>query len=477
MTTYRFSAVGTVLVVGALIFSGCKDNAPSGPTPGLGGGTVTKYVAIGNSLTAGYQSAGLYESAQNYSFPNLIAQQLKTAGANIGTFEQPLWSDPGTPGSDGVHASRYEILSMAGPIIGPNPSEIAGSPKNLTLARPYDNLGIPGIVLASFMDTTNFTSNLLVPIILRYAPFGALPNSVYKQVVLLNPDLVTFWLGNNDVLGFAASGGVSPSSPTPSATFAALYAQALGALRAALPNAKIVVANIPDVRSIPYFTTVGPQIAAALPPGYSLVYQTHGGASVATTNFKEANPPLVTLTGIAYASYIGKPGGKWYRDNHYPALPSGIDTATAFGLTPTNPWPDALVLDPAEQATAGAAVSDFNAAIATQATANNAALADVNGFLAGVAARGYDVEGIDFSTEYIAGGLFSLDGVHPSDRGYAVVANLFLDAMNKKFGMSVPLVDVATIPGIPSPLRRGVASPYIDPDLAQTMHQLFGNEF
>ncbi|MGA9117892.1 MAG: SGNH/GDSL hydrolase family protein [Bacteroidota bacterium] len=476
MTTFRISTASAVFVIAVLMVSGCKDNAPSGPTPGLGGNTVAKYVAIGNSITAGYQSAGLYESAQIYSYPNLVAQQLKKAGANLGNFEQPLWADPGTPGADLVHASRYEILSLGGPVIGPNPAEIAGGPKNLALARPYDNLGIPGIVIASFLDTTNFTNNLLVPLTLRSTP-GGLPNSIFAQTRMLNPDLVTFWLGNNDVLGYAASGGVSPSSPTPSATFAALYAQALGALRAALPNARIIVANIPDVRSIPYFTTVGPQIAAVLPAGYYLRYQKHGNTSLAfdSTRFSESTPPLVTLTGIAYASLIGKPGGKWYRDNLYPGIPPGIDTTKPFGLHPQNPWPDALVLDAGEQSTAGAAVGDFNATIAAQAAANNAGVVDVNAFFTNVRAHGYDIAGIEFTADYISGGLFSLDGVHPSDRGQAVLANLFLDAMNKKFGMSVPFVDVSSVPGIPSPLRRGTEMPWVDPNLAQTMHLLFGN--
>lgn len=63
----------TAALMAAAVIGGCTDSAPSGPAPSLGNVTVKKYVAIGNSLTAGYQSNALYESAQIYSFPNQIA--------------------------------------------------------------------------------------------------------------------------------------------------------------------------------------------------------------------------------------------------------------------------------------------------------------------------------------------------------------------------------------------------------------------
>ena len=460
MNSLRLIAL-LVFIAAVVMYSGCTDNAPSGPAAGTGGVTVSKYVAIGNSLTSGYQSNGWFESAQTYSFPNLIAGQLKAAGQGLGSFEQPLWADPGTPGPDGVHASRYEILSLVGPVIGPNPSEIAGAPKNLALARPYDNLGIPGLVIASFLDTTNFLGNPLVPVVLRSQPAGPFPmKSVFQQAVSLNPDLVTFWLGNNDVLGYAASGGASPTSPTPSAVFAALYTQALGALRAALPNARIFVGNIPDVRVIPFFTTLGPKIAAKIPAGIMLRYQKHGnsGPSLDGTDFTEAKPPLILLTGSSYAGFLGATGGqgagKWYEDNDYPALPPGIDTTKPFGFHPQNPWPDALVLDADEQLVAGNAVADFNNTIASVANADHAFVVDINGFLNMAKANGYVVAGQKFTTDYVTGGIFSLDGVHPTSRGSGLIANKFIATMNSSLGMNLPYVDVSAIPGIPAPISK-----------------------
>ncbi len=286
------------------------------------------------------------------------------------------------------------------------------------------------------------------------ATFG---KTLFAQAVALHPDLVTFWLGNNDVLGFATSGGVSPNSPTSTPIFTALYTQALGTLRAALPNAKIVVANIPDVTSIPFFTTLGPKIAAELPSGVKLAYQMHGNTGVAdgATNFTESNPPLICLTGSPYASLLGQPTGQWYTAHGYPALPAGIDTTKAFGLDPRNPWPDALVLDASEQATAAASVQAFNSAIASVAAVNHAAVVDINGFFNRIKVSGYQTSGISFTAAYISGGIFSFDGVHPSDQGAGIIANQYILAMNAAFGWSIPLVNVAGLPALTVPLSKG----------------------
>ena len=49
---------------------------------------------------------------------------------------------------------------------------------------------------------------------------------------------------------------------------------------------------------------------------------------------------------------------------------------------------------------------------------------------------------------FITGGAFSLDGVHPNGRGYALIANEFIKAINAKFGSTIPYVDVTAHPGI-----------------------------
>jgi len=455
---------GLILGIMALLVVGCKED--DAPVEAKAKADVKKYVSIGNSLTAGYQSGGLYRSAQVNGYPNLIAKQLVAASATIGTFEIPYWEDPGSYGADGK-SSRLVLKSLTGPVIVTE-GLAPGTASNLNLARPYDNLGIPGSIVYDFLDTTNFISkstaraNPFYGHVLRSSSFGT---SILKQAKALNPDLVSFWLGNNDVLGYATSGGTAKSAftgtavPTPAAMFTSFYNAALDSLRANLPNAKLVVGNIPDVKAVPYFTTIGPKVAAALPTGVYARYQKGGNTGVAmdSSRFTEANAPFLTLTASTYAPYIGVASGKWYKDNKYPALPTGIDTTKQFGVHPQNPLPDALVLDAAEQVVATNAIASFNSTIAAAATKNNAALVDVNTIFNNIKANGITVGGVKYTTDFITGQLFSLDGVHPSSKGQGIVANEYIKALNKKFGFSISEVDVAALPGISvTPLAKYV---------------------
>src|SRR5690606_32518981 len=56
-----------------------------------GTANFSKYVAVGNSLTAGYGSGALYITGQEDSYPNLMAQQFAFVGG--GDFSQPLMND------------------------------------------------------------------------------------------------------------------------------------------------------------------------------------------------------------------------------------------------------------------------------------------------------------------------------------------------------------------------------------------------
>ena len=424
------------------VISGCEDRTdltpPAALNPVNGSANLTRFVTLGNSLTAGYQSGSLYEGAQIYSYGNQIAGQV---GAN---FVQPIVSEPGTPGRiEIVSLDPFSIKTMKG----------NGQPVNSAYAAPFNNLGIPGSVLFDMLDTTDFAAksaareNPFFSLVLRSSALG---NSVFNQAKNLRPTLLTCWIGNNDVLGYATSGGVKPTEPTSSAIFGALYTQ-LGSALASL-GCQVAVANIPDVTVIPFFNTVGPQVAAVISqlPVPGVVYQKHGssGIGVAPASGLASGSVLFTLTGSTYAALLGTPTGRWYRDNGYPALPTGIDTTKPFGFDPQNPWPDALVLDPDEITVAKQATTDFNSVISNVANANQFGLVDINAYLTNIKNSGsIMIDGLEFSNNYVEGGIFSLDGVHPTSQGQAILANEFIKVINSKFGGNVPLINVSTIPG------------------------------
>lgn len=446
----------------AILLTGCKDRseltAPTAPNPKSGTADFTRFVTIGNSLTAGYQSSALYHSAQIYGYGNLIAKQTGTS------FAIPYISDPGIGG-------RMKIVSLniakGEIVIGYDQS--TGAPENTTYPVPFNNLGIPGALLYDVLNATSSTTcasyvfgnpatrqpNVFFDIVLRGQ------GSQFSQAKALNPTFVTAWIGNNDILGFATSGGFSPNAPTSVPVFTFLYSQLADSLAAL--GAKVVVANIPNVTAIPFFTTVGPGMALAIPWAFikslgapGMFYQKHGetvASGVADSVSLLKGDLLVTLVGSSYAPLVGRSTGKFYLDNHYPGLPAGIDTTKPFGLHPQNPWPDALILDASEITTAHTTTSAFNSVIVGAVTKypNQFALVDINTFFNNLRQKDFSggtvFNGIPFFTSYITGGLFSLDGVHPTSQGQAIIANEFLKVINSKFGASYSLVDVSLISG------------------------------
>ena len=448
------------LLVTVLLFTfafiSCDDynelDAPVPPTIETGSANFTKFVSIGNSITAGYQSGTIYQSGQMYAYPNLIAQQVGVK------FEMPYVSDPGLGG-------RMEVQSLSPFVIYYNTS--AGTPLNLNYPGPYNNLGVPGALLydvlyatssttcASYVLSSTPTPNPYFDLILRNSALNI--GTPLQQALVQTPTFVTLWIGNNDVLGYATSGGTSPSAPTPATSFGQLFGGIGQGL--AQSGAKVVVANIPNVTTIPFFTTVGPQIAttvkwyqvAAL--GVTgLVYQSSTTViGVADSASLLTGGVLVTLKGSAYASLLGQPTGKFYRDYHFPALPTGIDTTQPFGFHPQNPFPNAFVLDADEIVVANTAVTAFNTSIASVAQNFGFELVDVNSifnaFRAADFTGGTVIDGIAFRTLYVSGGLFSLDGVHPSNQAHGIIANEFIKVINTKWGAKIPLVDVGRIPG------------------------------
>jgi hypothetical protein len=138
----------------------------------------------------------------------------------------------------------------------------------------------------------------------------------------------------------------------------------------------------------------------------------------------------------------------------------GVDTTKPFGADAGNPIPNALILDASEIETAAQSIAAFNSIISASVNKypSQFALVDVNSLLntirASDASGGMEFGGIKFSTTFVVGGLFSLDGIHPTAQGNAVIANEFIKVINDKFNANYKFVDIANIPGSLSFAKR-----------------------
>lgn len=360
----------------------------------------TRYVSIGDSLTAGFMSGGLSQPAQQNSYPVLIFRQSTGLGSG---FEQPLVGSPGIP-------AALELRSLAPLIIAPKSG--SGVPLNLTLPRPYNNLGVPGADVHDAVATVTDHGGLH-DLILRGL------GTQLQQAAFLRPTFVTIWIGNNDVLGAATSGRVIEGiTITPVASFEADLKALVGAIGST--GAKMAIANIPDVSGIPFVTTI-PRVVV---------------------NPATSQPVLINGQPVPIIGPNGPLGA-----NDRVLLTASTELAKGFGIPVQlggngQPLADQYVLDAGEISTINARVAAYNSIIQSAAASANAALVDANAVFHEVASIGVNVGGITYTKSFLTGGVFSYDGVHPTAFGYAYIANVFLEAINAKFGGDIPLVDL-----------------------------------
>ncbi|WP_158994948.1 SGNH/GDSL hydrolase family protein [Mucilaginibacter sp. L196] len=429
------------ILSGLLFVAACK---PEIHTPSLSRGTAnfSRFIAVGNSLTAGYSNGGLYLDGQLNSYPSIMAKQMAQVGG--GAFNQPLFTSAQANGSGYLTLAGF--TKTGSPIIDTVTTDLAiRSEYNapgfgpVILYTKYtgdiENYGVPGIKLLNITFPQYGNYNGYFERLLPGDGSTTTLNTDYLDFVTAKPfTFFTDWLGNNDALSYATTGGAGDVL-TDKTTFAQLYEASLQALTAG--GAKGVVATIPDVTSIPYFNTV--TVAAINAQVAALGAKLYITALVSGTTYA---PRLATNSDLIVLTFPTSMLGTLVSTPYGP-LP--------YGLTPYTPVDNKYVLDANEVALTRDYVQSYNNTIKTQAAARGLAVFDAYTYLNNVQLNGLEIDGISLSSAYITGGLFSLDGVHLTPRGYAIIANEFIKAINTTYSANVPLANVASYQGLKFP--------------------------
>jgi hypothetical protein len=431
-----------VYLAALLLIAACKPEIHT-PAPSSGSANFSRYIALGNSLTAGFADGGLYLDGQLNSYPSIIGKQMQLAGG--GAFTQPLFSADQANGSGYLKLTGFNADGT--PITTPvtNNLAIRGTATipgfgNVTLYTKYtgdiNNYGVPGIKLAHIL----------------YAPYGNL-NGFYERLLpgdagtnttpylsfVLAKKFTFFsnWLGNNDALLYATSGGAGDVL-TPKDQFAGLYSVLIDSLTAG--GQKGVVGTIPDVTAVPYFNTVTVgAILAGVQKANPQVQALYINALVSGTTYAARPATAKDLIILTFpTSMIGQPVS-----TPYGMLP--------YGLTQYSPIDNQYVLDENEVNMTEDYISSYNATIKSVAAAKGLAVFDAYTYLNNIKLHGLVQDGVSLNSNYISGGIFSLDGIHLTHRGYAIVANEFIKAINGKYGSSIPLVNVSQYSGVKFP--------------------------
>lgn len=430
------------ILAGLLVLGACKPEINT-PKPSRGSADFSRYIAVGNSLTAGYEDGGLSLAGQLVSYPALMAAQMQAVGG--GPFYQPLFT------ADQANGSGY--LQLTG-------FNTDGTPK---ISQVTTNLAIRGsVAIPGFGNTTLYTkytgdiNNYGVPGIklqqITFQPYGNL-NGYFERMLPGNAptntttylDFVTAkpftffscWLGDNDALSYATSGGASDVL-TDKTQFSGLYQLLIARLTAS--GQKGVVATVPDVTSIPFFNTV---TVGAIVAGVQKVNPQVAGIYInALTGSGTYAPRLATAKDLILLTFntakIGQPVS-----TPFGSLP--------YGLTPYSPVDNQYVLDQAEVALTEDYINSYNQTIKSVAAAHGLAIFDSFTYLNGVKAHGVTVDGVNWNSNYISGGIFGLDGVHLTPQGYAFIANQLIGAINAKYGSSISSINVTQYTGLKFP--------------------------
>jgi lysophospholipase L1-like esterase len=429
------------------------------PAPSSGDADFTNYVAVGNSLTAGYADGGLYADAQMQSYPAMIAGQMNKISPI--TFTQP-----DIPGN----GSGYIYLTTLAPTFGEAEADNGWLNQ---LEGPFNNLGVPGIRVAD-ISFGGYGSAEVNEYFYRMLG-GKDASTTYLSVVSESQaTFFTCWMGNNDVLGYATSGGsygiagqpgTGINGLTDKAAFASLYSSLINAFGS---NAKGVVVTIPNVTLAPFFTTV-PVMVIPLdePTAASLMSMSaFGGYNAALDGLalqgiitaEEAskrkvmynagiNPVLIHDADLADLSAILgtlNPALAIYgqtrqaNENDLMLLTSQFEIATL--ADPNNPLSQIGVVIPLadEFALTRIEISNINEytdqynSIIREKESANIGVVEIDEVLTRVNA-GIFQDGVAVNGEFVTGGAFSLDGIHLTPRGYAIAANAIIEEINSKF--------------------------------------------
>ena len=474
------------LLLISLTFAACNtddENAAPVEVPITSGtASFSKYVALGDSFAAGYSDGALFKKGQENSYVNILSQQFALAGG--GEFKSPYTNDNigGLLFGGNVIATNRLYFNGSGPV------PVSGTPTTEITNKvvgPINNLGVPGaksyhLVAPGYGNIAGVASGAANPYFARFA--SASGTTVLADALAQTPTLFSLWIGGNDVLTYATSGGIGVNRTgngnpatygsndiTDPTVFATVFTGLVNALTA--NGAKGVVANLPYVTTLPYFKTVPynpvPLTAAAavqLNAGYATY---NGGLQAMVTNglltaaeatrrtvkfAAGANAVVIVDSYLTNLSAYGVPSYRQATKEDLLILTSrtfigtlvGGNAAAVNGVSV--PLADNWVLSKDEVAEVKVATDAYNVTIKAVADAKGLAFVDTKAIMAQLSTSGIRFGNFHITAAYVTGGAFSLDGVHPSARGYALISNYFASSINATYTATLRPVDLGLYP-------------------------------
>ena len=451
----------------------------------------SKYVALGDSFAAGYADGALFQDGQENSYPVLMSEQFAEIGGNVLTVPWMKDNNGGLVfGATPIQEPRFwfNLDKQMPERVGDLPT----TDFTQKLSGTFTNLGVPGaksfdLLNAGWGNPTGVLTGQASPYYARFASSSS--SSVLADALTQNPTFFSLWIGGNDALGNALAGGDDSVNPlTDKVVFAEKFGEIITKLTA--NGRKGVVANIPDLTVLPYFNLIKynqlkqsdlvnngnsliPQLNQSLYNKLNAALTFLGqGDRIKPLATSGNNPMLMvdeTLSDLSLqlkgvlmaggadestATVLGQIFGRARQTKEGEVIVFGV--ANRIGKVPTLkddgvvspvpslqqlgvtfPLPDRYILLPHEIAKIKEYITSYNESIAAALNGKSLAFVEADKMLSQLMATGVSESGYSLNGNYVFGGMFSLDGIHPTPRGYAYIANRFIDAINKQYGSTI----------------------------------------
>lgn len=435
----------------ALLVFGCT---PKKEVNGIEFGEIdpTHYVAVGSTMSSGYSDDALHYDGQYNNFGNIIYRQMAKGGAVV--FETPYVAN----GSVGVNWQNESKLYLnyktdCNGVNSLSPIRLAQSGDASILTEhiyngPYGNMCIPGL---HFNELYTWDYGNPAMGAGNYNPFFARMASdqantdVRTDVFLSQPTLMTIMLGDEEIMDYAVSGGTSGLIPPAWGDWGVGLSGSLDELMLiASPtswNTKGAIATVPNVLSAPYFTTIpynGLNLTTDDAVTMNQVFNPLGISFV-----EGENPFLVEDSTTPF-------NVRKLEEGELILLSIPLDSMKCYGLGSIVPIPDQYVLSLDEISTIEDAIDEYNNVITTKAVEYDFAIADVKRLFEDIEGE-IVYNGITMNAEFVSGGFYSLDGRNLNPMGHAMLANVFIAALNAKYNAKIPWADVTQFRGVAFP--------------------------
>lgn len=431
--TWLFVAAGATVLLSACEPE-IKPNT-SGKPFSSGKTNVTRIVSVGGDYLSGMTDNEQFKSGQESSVAAIVAGQLRKVGA--GVFRQPLMFDE--YGLDTrVRLSRQnDCLGNEELTVIPYGIGDGRNSQNIGPNGPYNNLAVPDARVADLNTNSYGGSN---PYFARFA--SKTTSSIMDDAQLIDPTFFMLWAGDRDVYGYAENGG-NVGLNAPSITSVTNFRNNLETTIQKLVSrgAKGVIANIPSISSLPFYTTIpydAIELTADQADQLNLIY-----AANPNLVFREGKNPFVINDGGVFARFA--------RPSEYIRITINLDSVKCKGYGSFTALPDQEVLSDNEIADVNQAIERFNGIINELGVKYGVPVFDANTLFANINRVGINFDGITYNNQFVIGGFISLDGVHPTKRGNAIIANEIIKLINDRYAAKVPLCDINLYPTVEIP--------------------------